>query len=119
MKLLLIGIYLICTTSGLVLMKLGGNPGTLALNSGTVSFSINWISAIGFVSYLISFLLFTKIVVMYDLSYIFPILTGIVQIITLIASKIVFKEEFTMQGIIGASIIIIGIIVMNLPKTVK
>ena len=100
-------------------MKLGGNPGAFAFNTGTLSFSINWISAIGFVAYLISFLLFTRIVVMFDLSYIFPILTGVVQIITLIASKLVFKENLSVQGIIGASIIIIGIIIMNLPKTVK
>ena len=119
MKFVLIIIYLICTTTGLVLMKMGENPGTFALNSGTISFSINWISAIGFISYLISFLLFTRIVVMFDLSYIFPIITGIVQILTLIASKIVFKENFSIQGILGASIIIIGIIIMNLPKTIK
>jgi len=119
MKFLLVGIYLIFTTCGLIFMKLGGNPGSFAFNTGTLSFSINWISAIGFVAYLISFLLFTRIVVMFDLSYIFPITTGIVQIITLIASKVVFKENLSVQGIIGASIIIIGIIIMNLPKTVK
>lgn len=119
MKFLLVGIYLIFTTCGLIFMKLGGNPGAFAFNSGTISFSINWISAIGFLTYLISFLLFTRIVVMFDLSYIFPIVTGIVQIITLIASKVIFKETLTLQGIIGASIIIIGIIIMNLPKTVK
>ena len=119
MKIILIFIYLLCTTCGLIFMKLGGNPGTITYNSGTIGVSMHWISAIGFISYLISFLLFTKIVVMYDLSYIYPIITGIVQIITLIASKVIFKEEFSIQGIIGAVIIIIGIIIMNIPKTVK
>lgn len=119
MKFLLVGIYLIFTTCGLIFMKLGGNPGAFSFSNGTLGFSINWISGIGFVAYLISFLLFTRIVVTYDLSYIFPIVTGIVQIITLIASKLIFKEEFSTQGIIGAIVIIIGIIVMNLPKTVK
>ena len=64
-------------------------------------------------------LLFTRMVVIFDLSYIFPIVTGIVQIVTLVASKLVFKEEISMQGIIGACIIIIGIIIMNLPKLSK
>ena len=100
-------------------MKLGGNPGSLSITNGTIGFSINWISAIGFVSYLVSFLLFTRMVVIFDLSYIFPIVTGIVQIVTLVASKLVFKEEISMQGIIGACIIIIGIIIMNLPKLSK
>ena len=119
MKIVFVVAYIILTLSGLVFMKLGGNSGSFALNEGTINFSINWISAIGFVCYLCSFLLFTKIVIMFDLSYILPLVTGIVQIATLVASKIVFKEVITMQGLIGASVIIVGIIIMNLPKTIS
>lgn len=118
MKYVLMIVYLILTTSGLIFMKLGGNSGTFALKEGgTLAFSINWISLIGFICYLFSFLIFTRLVIIFDLSYIMPICTGIVQIITLVASKLVFKEAISTQGIIGASIIIIGIIIMNLPKT--
>lgn len=117
MKFILVVCYLILTLSGLIFMKLGCNPGSLALKDGNLAFSINWISAVGFICYLFSFLLFTRIVVLFDLSYIFPIVTGIVQIITLIASKVIFKEPITTQGIIGACIIILGILIMNLPKT--
>ena len=117
MKFILIIVYLIFTVSGLVLMKLGGNSGTFALKeSGTIAFSINWISLIGFICYLVSFLIFTKIIIMFELSYIMPICTGIVQIATLVASRLVFKEIISTQGIIGASLIIIGIILMNIPK---
>lgn len=119
MKFILVGIYLILTLSGLIFMKLGGNSGTFSLSQGTIGFSINWISLIGFICYICSFLLFTRIVIMFDLSYIMPICTGIVQIATLIASKLVFKEAIGMQGIIGASIVIIGIMIMNLPKTIN
>ena len=119
MKIVLIIIYLILTTSGLVFMKLGGNSGNFALNSGNVVFTINWISAIGFICYLCSFLLFTKIVIMFDLSYIMPIITGIVQILTLVAAKLVFKEAITLHGLIGAIIIIIGIVIMNWPKSIN
>lgn len=117
MKFVLVIAYLILTVCGLILMKLGGNPGTLALKEGTITFGMSIISGIGFICYLCSFLLFTRIVVMFDLSYIFPICTGIVQILTLIASAIVFKENITMQSAIGAAIIIIGIIIMNLKQT--
>ena len=116
MQFLLIGLYLVLTVAGLVFMKLGGNPGTFSAENGTLTFGINWISAIGFVCYLFSFLLFTRVVVMFDLSYIYPIITGKVQILTLIASAIVFKENMSIQSIIGASLIIIGIIVMNFKK---
>lgn len=109
-------IYIVLSISGLVLMKLGGNSGNIQLNSGDISFSINWISAIGFICYIFSFLLFTRMVVIFDLSYIMPFTTGIVQILSLIAASVIFKEQISSQGIIGAIIIIIGIIVMNLPK---
>ena len=116
MKILLVLIYLLLSISGLILMKLGGNSGTLVLKEGTITFGINWISAIGFVCYICSFLLFTKIVIMFDLSYIMPIVTGIVQILTLVSAFVIFKEKMSSQGIIGAIIIIAGIIIMNFKK---
>ncbi len=117
MKIILIAIYVLMTVAGLVLMKYGKNPGTISVKDGNINFGVSFISGIGLVCYIISFLLFTRIVIMFDLSYIFPICTGIVQIMSLIASKFVFKEDMPIQAIIGASLVIIGIVVMNLPKT--
>lgn len=116
MQYLLIVVYLVLTVAGLVFMKLGGNPGTLALKDGTITLGMSVVSGIGFVCYLCSFLLFTRIVVMFDLSYIYPIVTGIVQILTLVASAVVFKEHMSVQSVIGAIIIIAGIIIMNFKK---
>lgn len=116
MQFVLVGIYLVLTVSGLILMKKGGNSGTFSMNNGDIGFSINGISAMGFICYICSFLLFTRLVIMFDLSYIMPLSTGIVQILTLIASKVVFKENISTQGIIGACIIIAGIIIMNYKK---
>ena len=116
MKIIFVILYLILTVSGLILMKKGGNSGNIQINNGDIAFSINWISAIGFVCYICSFLLFTRMVIMFDLSYIMPLTTGIVQILTLVASVFLFKENFSKQGIIGACIIIIGLVVMNYKK---
>lgn len=116
MQYVLIVVYLILTVAGLVFMKLGGNPGSLAVKDGTITLGMSVVSGIGFICYLCSFLLFTRIVVMFDLSYIYPIVTGIVQILTLVASAVVFKENMSMQSIIGAIIIIAGIIIMNFKK---
>lgn len=116
MQFIFIVVYLFLTVAGLVFMKLGGNPGELAVKDGTVTFGMSIVSGIGFVCYLCSFLIFTRIVVMFDLSYIFPIVTGIVQILTLIASAVVFKENMTIQSVIGAIVVIIGIILMNYKK---
>ncbi len=113
MKIVLICIYLILTLSGLILLKKGGNPGSLAIENGNANFGISLVSLLGLVCYLCSFLLFTRIVVMFDLSYIMPICTGIVQVLTLVASKVIFKETISTYGIIGACLVIIGIVVMN------
>ena len=94
-------------------MKLGGNTGTIAMENGNINFGISPISLIGFICYIGSFFIYTRMVVMFDLSYITPLCTGIVQILTLVASKVVFKENITTQGIIGASIIISGLLIMN------
>lgn len=114
MQYLLVCVYLLFTTSGLVFMKLGNNAGTLGMSNGNISFSMNIISMIGFVLYIVSFLLFTKIITTYDLSFILPIITGIVQILSLLAAIFIFKEQVTVQGFIGIALVITGIIIMNL-----
>lgn len=116
MKIVLIIIYLLLSMSGLIFMKLGGNTGSFSTINGDINFAINKISLLGFICYIGSFLLYTKMVVIFDLSYITPICTGIVQVLTLIASKVIFKENITTQGILGASIIIIGLIIMNMKR---
>lgn len=114
MKYILIGIYLILSLSGLTLMKKGGNPGKIKCEKKEINLSMSPISALGFICYLCSFLLFTKIVVMFDLSYIMPIVTGIVQIATLIVANRLFKEKIDTTSIVGACFIIVGIFVMNI-----
>lgn len=116
MQYLLLGLYLLFTTSGLVLMKLGQNAGTIAFSNSTLNFSVNIISLCGLILYIASFLLFTKIVTTYDLSFILPILTGITQILSLTAALLIFKEKVTVYGFIGIFMIIAGIIIMNIKR---
>ncbi len=114
MKYLLIPVYLLLTTSGLIFMKLGANPGTLNFKDGVISASMSSVSAIGFICYICSFLLFTRLVVMFDLSWIYPLTAGIVQVLTLLASYFIFKENISTFGLVGTILVIVGIIVMNI-----
>lgn len=116
MQIILMVSYLILTTSGVVLMKLGGNAGAIQIANSNLNFNINIISLLGLMCYVISFLLFTKIVTSYDLSYIIPICTGIVQILTLVSAFVILKEKFSVYGLVGAILIIIGIVVLNIKK---
>ena len=117
MKVLMIVFYLIFTVSGLILMKKGGNAGSITNTNGEVGFSISWISLLGFVCYIISFLLFTRIIMMFEnVSYISPICNGIAQACIVIASIIFLKEKFSGSTIGGSALIIAGVIIMNLNK---
>lgn len=116
MKMILIVVYLLLTVSGLVLMKLGGNSGTISVVNKELTLGINLISALGFLCYIGSFLLYTKIIMMFNLSYIVPLTTGIAQILTLIASYVIFKDEMSITSVSGAIIVIIGILIMNIKR---
>lgn len=113
MKYLLTIIYIMCTTGGITFMKLGGDSLKLGLKDG-FSFSMGWKTFIGFLLYFISFLLWQKLIVKYDLSIMVPIVTGVVQIIILFIGYTLFKEAFNTLSIVGALLIVAGIVVMAL-----
>lgn len=117
MRILMIVVYIIFTVLGLILMKKGGNAGKLTLGTEEVGFSISWISALGFICYIISFLLFTRIIMAFEnVSYISPICNGIAQACIVISSIIFLKEKVSGATIGGAALIIAGVIIMNLKK---
>lgn len=116
MKYLFTIIYIIFTTLGLVFMKLGqNNPLSFSLNNG-ISIKIGFISLIGFLFYICSFLLWQKLLVSFDLTYIVPIATGIVQVVVLIAGFLVFKEKISLINAIGVICVIAGLILISFKR---
>ena len=108
-------IYRLFTTGGITFMKLGGDSLKLSL-SKEFSLRMGWITLLGFLFYIVSFLLWQKLLVKYDLSSMVPIVTGISQIIIIIIGYVIFKENVNIQNIIGAITIIVGIIIMTFGK---
>ncbi|MCI8588734.1 MAG: hypothetical protein HFG40_03700 [Bacilli bacterium] len=115
MKIVLTVIYICLTTLGIFLMKLGGNSLSLTFHNG-VTFKIGFITFFGFLSYLCSFLLWQRLVITSDLSYIVPITTGIVQLVVLLIGILFFKEQINLVGIIGVIFVILGVILMTIGK---
>ena len=114
MKYLLLGIYMLFTISGLILYKYGANKAfVLTLSNKIFSMKISIISIIGLLCYLISFLLYMFILPKFNISYIYPISTGISYIGIFILSILVLGEKVSVNGIIGSVIILIGIIIIN------
>ncbi len=115
MKIMLTLTYIILTTTGLFLIKLGGNSLSLTFQNG-INFKISFITLLGFLSYICSFLLWQKLLVSFDLSYIVPITTGIVQLIILLLGILFFKEQINIIGIFGSLLIISGIVLLMIGK---
>lgn len=112
MQYLIIVIYILFTTGGITFMKLGGDSLHLALKD-SFSLSIGWKTFIGLSCYLVSFLLWQRLVVKYDISIIVPIVNGIVQVIILLIGHFLFKETLSPVSMVGAALIIIGIVIMG------
>ena len=114
-KYILTAVYVLFTTGGLVCLKLGGSSLGLSFKSG-INFKIGYITLLGFILYIGSFLMWQKLLTTYDLSYIVPITTGIVQVVVLLASYFIFKETITLTNLIGIIFVIIGIVLISLKK---
>ena len=84
-----------------------------------VCYFINWISLLGLISYILSFLLYTRIIVNFNLSFIVPVTAGIVQILTLGFGIILFNETISKLSIIGVTLVIVGIVIMNIKVSKK
>lgn len=115
MNVILTILYLFFTTSGLTLMKLGGDSIKLSL-TGSFAFKIGYLTILGFVLYAISFLIWQKLLTIFDLNQIVPIITAIVQIIVFTIGIIVFKEKVNIYNIIGLVVLLIGILLLSYKK---
>ena len=113
MKYLLTLVYLVFTTGGLAFMKAGGDSLKMSFQDG-FTFKIGFLTFMGFAMYLVSFLLWQRMLIKYDLSTMVPIVTGIVQVLVLLIGLFVFKESISLLSLVGAIIVIAGIIIMGL-----
>lgn len=115
MKILSIIIYLILTVGGLILVKAGSGNIQIAIQDGTFNFSMGLKAMLGFIAYIGSFLIYTFYIIKnFDLSYIYPIITAITQILIILAGVFIFKEQLNAYAIGGIVLIIVGVILVNI-----
>ena len=115
MKIISIIIYLICSVGGLILLKTEANGTGISMQSGIFNFTMGLKAMLGFILYIVSFLVYTfYIIKQFDLSYIFPIITGITQVLVILAGVFLFKETMNIYAIVGIFLIIAGITLMNI-----
>ena len=114
---LLISLYVLATSSALVVLKLGAKSG-LPVNytDSKLHFNITPYTIAGILLYGLSFLIYIYLVSKYDLGYIIPLTTALVYILIFTASFFIFKESFTAIKIVGILLIIGGLVLLNIKK---
>ncbi len=114
---ILIVFYIILTIAGVVLFKLGTQKDFLvSIATGVFTLKISLMSIIGLVCYLCSFLMYMFLISRFDLTYIVPVTTGIVQVATFVLAIIIFKESVTVSKGVATGLILIGVILLNIKK---
>lgn len=110
-------IYVCLSAIGLTLIKIGlNNDSTLVINKSGFMLRFNWLLVLGMCLYILSFL--TSLLVMkgMNLNIYYPLSAGMIYIVVCVLSVIVLKEKITVTQLIGMTLILAGIIIMNLGK---
>lgn len=116
-NMILIFCYMCFTVGGLVLFKLGSQKSlSVGVSNGTLNASINLYVILGMFLYVCSFLVYLFLVSKFDLSYIMPLSTGLVAVMTIVAATVIFHETLTIIKIVGICMVIGGTILINIKK---
>ena len=113
-KIILCVLYVFFSVTGLVLFKYASNHANNSVMVPVLGIVLSKYSLIGLICYGISFVLYISVISKFDLGYIIPIIGGVNNILIILASVILLNEVLTLNVIIGAVIVTVGIVVMNL-----
>ena len=111
---LLVAIYVISGSLGMVLIKKGGLSCNFGVNDKGFSIKFSWVFLIGLLAYVISFLLWIYILQVFTITYISPVVYGMVFISVAILSYYILGAQITKQQIIGATFIVAGILIASI-----
>lgn len=112
---LVLALYVLTGSLALVVLKLGTHTHLpVSFTNGKLGLNLNFYTVSGIALYGISFLFYTYLIAKNDLGYIIPLAAAFVYLLIFLASFFIFKETFTATKIAGISLILGGIILLNL-----
>ena len=107
-------LYVLATSLGLILLKLGSNHGAVVeFVSNKLAFNLTFTNTIGIILYGISFVIYTYLISKNDLGYIIPLTTALVYIIIFLSSFFIFRESFTLMKVAAIFLIMLGVFLLN------
>jgi drug/metabolite transporter (DMT)-like permease len=108
-------IYLVFGMGGLLTFKVGAHRDLhFSLSNSTLSINANTFVFVGAFCYIISFFLYLFLLSKLELSYLIPLGTAVSYLITFAAGILLFKETISFHGILGAGLIIVGALIINI-----
>jgi len=117
LNVILMVIYVFLTVSGLILFKLGANSTQIGIIAkGILNIQLSYISLIGICCYLGSFIVYLFLISKNALSFLMPVMTGIVYVLVLTASVLILKEKITLFSIVGSLLILLGLLMVAIKK---
>ncbi len=113
MLVLLFIIYIILTTSGLILFKLGTSITDFTISIFGLHLSLSYKMLLGILCYGGSFLLWLYLVSKNNLTIIMPLSVAITNTLIVLCSLYFLHEKITLTQGIGIFIIIFGVVLMK------
>lgn len=106
-------LYVCLSAGGLILFKLGSQTADLHVSIASFEIAFSWKMIAGIFCYGFSFILWLLIVSKMDLSVAMPLSVGIVNMLVLLGSSFILKENVNVYQWTGVVIIIIGLCFIN------
>lgn len=116
MNIILFIIYVILSSSGLVLFKLGVNNQNIHLTLFGLSLSFSIKMLLGIICYGLSFLLWLYLVSKLNLTIAMPLSVALVNTLVVVESCVFLNEKITLIQGIGIFIVIFGVSLISLKK---
>ncbi|MDR2895944.1 MAG: hypothetical protein LBV30_04775 [Propionibacteriaceae bacterium] len=111
MKFVLLAVYILLSTGGATLVKLGGNDRyPTIVNVPVANVRLTWMTLTGVIGYGLSFLLFMVLISKLNISFLTPIATGVSYLLLMLVSVVVFNEAFSVAKTIGCVLILAGVL---------
>lgn len=108
--------YILLSSSGLILFKLGANNPTLSINIYSLHINYSIKLLIGILCYGLSFLLWMYIVSKSNLTIALPLSVALVNTLVIIESCIFLKEKITLIQGTGIFMVLLGVFLITLKK---
>lgn len=108
--------YVGLSALALILMKSGTNKMSVGFQDGALSLTLGSRLLLGALLYIISFLLSLVLMQRLDLSFMYPLSAGIINLLVCILSVTVLKESIDITRWLGIGLITAGIVLMNLKR---